>query len=114
MDLKQLNKQYFLKKDMYTAVLNGISSNLMSYRNGIMYLEVVLTSKWKKSYDFTAYQLAHDWKNSFKSLENAIGCKVFIVDHRQKTSKGYGESKSFSTKAYRAKKGILFRSDQLN
>jgi len=79
-----------------------------------MCLEVVVTSKWKKSYDFTALQLAHDWKNSFKTLENAVGCKVFIIDLRDSETPVDHIKLSSDTKAYRAKKGILFRPNQLN
>ena len=114
MDLKQINKQYFLKKDMYSSVLNGVSSSLLSYQNGIMYLEVVLTKKWTKSHQFTAFKLAHDWKKSFKMLEHAIGCKVFIIDLRDSEEWTTVRSRSVKTKVYRAKKGILFFPDQLN
>jgi hypothetical protein len=114
MDLKQLNNQYFLRKDMYQTVLNGLSSNLVSYRNGIMYLEVTIGEKWKRSYDFTAYQLAYDWRNSFSTLENAIGCKVFIIDLRNDRKTIRTASTGGSRRPYTAKKGILFRPDQLN
>ena len=114
MDLKQINKHYFLKKDMYSSVLDGVSSSLISYQNGIMYLEVILTRKWKKSHEFTAFKLAHDWKKSFVMLEHAIGCKVFIVDLRESDEWSTVRSKSSKPKIYRAKKGILFQPDQLN
>jgi hypothetical protein len=114
MDLKQLNKQYFLRKDMYTSVLEGISSNLISYRNGIMYIEVVISKKWKRSYDYTAFRVAHDWKKSFESLEDAIGCKVFIIDKRNDKTLLPVKKLKLKAHPYQAKKGILFRSDQLN
>jgi hypothetical protein len=114
MDLKQLNRQYFLKKDMYSTVLDGLSSNLISYRNGIMYIEVVMNTKWKRSYDFTAYQVAHDWKDSFSTLKNALGCKIYIIDKRRFPTSVIDDISRLSIPQYQAKKGILFRSDQLN
>jgi hypothetical protein len=113
MNLKQINKQYFLKKNMYDAVLSGISSNMISYRNGIMTIEVTLSNKWNKSYDSTAFQIAHDWKNSFDSLSNAIGCKVFIID-RRKNEITYTPGITTYGPMYHARKGILFRADLLN
>lgn len=114
MDIKQLNNQYFLKKDMYTSVLHGVSSSLISYQNGIMYLEVVISQKWNRSYDYTAFKMAHDWKKSFDSLQHAIGCKVFIVDKRSTGSQLPVQKLKHKNRSYQAKKGILFRSDQLN
>lgn len=99
---------------MYSSVLDGLSSNLISYRNGIMFIEVILTDKWKRSYDFTAYQVAHDWKNSFSTLENAIGCKIYIIDKRSLPEGIIDDISRLGLPQYQAKKGILFRSYQLN
>lgn len=79
-----------------------------------MYLEVTIGQKWKKSYEFTAYQLAHDWRNSFPSLKNAIGCKVYIIDLRKGSKVEQKSVSDLRVVSYRAKKGILFRSGQLN
>ena len=113
MDIKQLNKRYYLQREMRNPTLNGLSSTLSSYENGIMQIKVFVNSSWNKSYQFAAYEVAHAWKKGLPELRNAIGCKVFIYDiHKQANDNNLlKEGPSFRV---HAKKGILFRPNQLN
>jgi len=113
MNLEQLNKEHFLERDIYNSVIQGMSSSLVDYRNGIMYINVFVGRKWKKSYTITAYEVAHQWRDNFPELNMSIGCKVFIVSVLDQPGvKSYFDMKIKSS--YSAKKGILFGQNQLN
>jgi len=113
MKLERFNKEYYVKRNIYDAVLNGLSSSLYEYKNGIIYIRVFVNSKWQKNYSETAYEIAHRWKNSFHEFDQAIGCKVFIYDiHKRKDVQSLAEI-GCSVDSH-AKKGILFSSNQLN
>ena len=113
MDIKQLNNRYFLQREKRDSFLEGLSSSLIAYRNGIMLIKVFINSDWEKSYQVAAYEVAHAWKNSLPELRNVIGCKVFIYDlHKQANSSKFLEYGS--TIQVHAKKGILFQQNQLN
>lgn len=113
MDIKQLNNRYYLQREMRDPILKGLSSTLSSYENGIMQIKVFINSEWNMSYQVAAYEVAHAWKKSLPELRNAIGSKVFIYDmHKQANDRNLlKEGPSFRV---HAKKGILFRPNQLN
>jgi len=113
MDIRQINKRYFLDHNMYDAVLNGISSSLIAYRNGILHIEVITCAKWKKEENSTAFEMAHRWKERIPEFRNAIGCKVYITDLQRRSS-----ARNFHHMGiripYASGKGILFKKNQLN
>ncbi|MBK8736465.1 MAG: hypothetical protein IPL98_11425 [Saprospiraceae bacterium] len=47
-DIQELNRKHLLRADVVYRVNHGLCSRLVNYRNGIMYLEVMFTKKWKK------------------------------------------------------------------
>jgi len=47
MDIDKINRRHFVETDMFYRVGMGLSSKLLDYRNGILYLEVVISKKWK-------------------------------------------------------------------
>ncbi len=113
MSIEEINRKHYFKADMYYRVGYGLSSRLLAFRNGIIYLEVVIGSKWSKDYNATTLELAHCWRSEHPELQKALGCKVFIVD---------GRKKPFKTSVYRllkrvsydARMGMLFASHVLN
>ena len=98
---------------MLYRVSYGLSSRLVRYRNGIIYLEVMFGHKWDKSYGSTCMELANCWRKSNKELENALGCKVYIIDARKHP---YKKDLYLNTgvASYDAKKGLLFSENHLN
>ncbi len=98
---------------MLYRVSYGLSSRLVRYRNGIIYLEVMFGRKWEKDYATTCVELANCWRNSNPELETAIGCKVYIIDARKYP---YKKDLYLNTgvASYDAKKGLLFSQNHLN
>lgn len=113
MDIEKINRKHSMETDMYYKVGFGLSSKLLSYRNGVFSLEVVLGKKWKKDYNSTAIELANCWKNTHRELAKAIACKVFIVDPTEFGYKQYLIHKGIRP-GYDARKGVIFNKDYLN
>lgn len=112
-NIQELNRKHLLQSDVVYRVNHGLSSRLVNFKNGIMYLEVIFTKKWIKNYDETTDELAYCWKNSNSELSKAIGCKVYIIDARQFPYKK-DLYLSSGVASYDAKKGVLFQEDLLN
>lgn len=112
-NIKEINRKHLLKSDVVYRINHGLSSRLVNFRNGIMYLEVMFTRKWKKNYDETTEELSRCWRESNEELKKSIGCKVYIIDARQYPYKKELYLQS-GVASYDAKKGILFHPDQLN
>lgn len=102
-----------MENDMYYRVGFGLSSRLLSYRNGVFALEVVIGKKWKKDYNSTAVELANVWKKTHKELSHAIACKVFIIDPNEYNYKKYLIHRGIRP-GYDARKGVIFDKDYLN
>lgn len=113
MDIQKLNRRHFVETDLYYRVSLGLSSKLIKYENCVIHLEVTLGRKWDKSYNATAAEIAHCWKNSHPELDKAIGCKVFIIDLKDNDMKATLIQAGI-TPVYDAYKGILFRKSYLN
>ncbi|MDG1100009.1 MAG: hypothetical protein P8N29_02250 [Saprospiraceae bacterium] len=113
MDIERLNKRHSQENDMYYKVGFGLSSRLLSFRNGVFSLEIVIGKKWCKDYNSTAIELAHVWKKTHDELSYSIACKVFIVDPN---SFEYKKDliKSGIKPGYDARKGVIFNKDYLN
>lgn len=82
-NIQEINRKHLLSADVVYRVNYGLCSRLVNFKNGIIYLEVMFTGKWKKSYDETTEELANCWRNTNKELAKALGCKVYIVDARE-------------------------------
>ncbi|MBK6546327.1 MAG: hypothetical protein IPO78_06995 [Saprospiraceae bacterium] len=113
LNIKEINRKHLLRSDVVYRINYGLCSRLVNFRNGIMYLEVMFTKKWKKNYDETTEELAQCWKETNDELKKAIGCKVYIIDARQYPYKKEMYLHS-GVASYDAKKGMLFNTDQLN
>lgn len=113
MNIEEINKNHLLKADMLYRVSYGLSSRLVRYRNGIIYLEVMFGNKWHKDYNDTCVEIAQCWMKSNRELEHAIGCKVYIIDARKYPYKKDLYLNS-GVASYDAKKGLLFSEDHLN
>ncbi|HRG31816.1 MAG TPA: hypothetical protein PLN76_00950 [Saprospiraceae bacterium] len=112
-NIQEINRKHLLCADVVYRVNYGLCSRLVNFKNGIIYLEVMFTGKWKKSYDETTEELANCWRNTNKELAKALGCKVYIVDAREYPYKKELYLHS-GVASYDAKKGILFGENILN
>ena len=111
--LKEINKRYLIDTDVHYRVNQGLSSKLVNYSNGIFTLEVILSDKWLKDFNTTAKELGYLWKSKNPELENARGCKVYIID-----AKSYPYKQSLIHQGikphYDAKKWLIFAKGHLN
>ncbi len=87
MNIEEINKKHFIKTDMLFRVGKGLSSKLIKYEHGIIYLEVEVRSKWRKSMDAAAYTIAQSWYREHPEFTDAVASKVFIIDSREFTYK---------------------------
>lgn len=83
MNIEEINKKHFISTDMFFRVGKGLSSKLIKYEHGIIYLELEVRSKWDQSTDAAAYAIAQSWRTEHPEFEQAIASKVFIVDSRR-------------------------------
>ena len=113
MDIDKINKKHFVETDMYYRVGLGLSSKMLSFENGTINLEVIMSAKWKKNYNATSAELAHCWRNTHEELKNAIACKIYIIDMKAYPYKQYLINKGIQP-GYDAKKGVMFQKSHLN
>lgn len=83
MNIDELNKRHFINQDMYYRVGHGLSSKLMRYENGIIYLELEIRSKWTKSLNAAVSLIANSWHRENPEFSDAIACKINIIDSRR-------------------------------
>jgi len=113
MDIQKINRRHFVETDMYYRISLGLSSKLLKFENGIFHIEVTLHKKWSKNYNATAAEIAHCWKVSNPELSKAIGCKVYIIDHKVSFYKEFLIASGIHA-GYDALKGVIFRKNYLN
>lgn len=113
MNIEELNRKHFLETDMFYRVGYGLSSKLLDFKNGVIYLEIVTGRKWKKSHNATAHELAHCWKKTHPELSHAIACKVYIIDTKKNPYKRSLLNVGVQAD-YDARKGVIFAENFLN
>ena len=108
MNIEEINRKHFIKTDMFFRVGKGLSSKLLKFDHGIIYLELEVRAKWDRSIDAAAWTVAHSWKNEHLEFKNAIASKVFIID-----SRSYNYKRTLMhlgvKPGYDAYKGVFFK-----
>jgi hypothetical protein len=113
MDIEKINNRHFFETEMYCRMEMGLSSRLLSFKNGIFHIEMVIHPKWDKSYNMAAIEMAQLWRDGNLELTNAFACKVFIIDARKNQYKDQLSEAGVKVD-YDAKKGVLFYKQHLN
>jgi len=113
MDLESINRRHLVETDMYYRVGMGLTSRLIDFEKGIIKLEVVINHRWKKSYNATALEMAHCWKDNNLELSSAVGCKVYIIDAGKFEYKQFLIHRGIKP-GYDAQKGIIFKKNFMN
>jgi len=113
MNIEEINRKHYITQDIYYRVGFGLSSKLLRFDKGIIYLEMEVRKKWEKSYNAAVYEIAHCWKKEHPEFAAAVACKVYVID-----------SKKFPYKrtlihlgikpGYDGVKGILYDSKKFN
>jgi len=107
MNIEDINKKHYLKQELFNRVNRGLASRLMKYEDGVMHIELEIRRKWQRSVNASVTEIAHNWKQNIPELQNAIACKVYIID-----SKAFPYKRSLQhlgiKPGYDYLKGILF------
>lgn len=107
MNIEELNRKHYVAQDIYYRVGFGLSSRLLKFDKGIIYLELEVRKKWNKSYNAAVYEIAHCWKKEHPEFSNAVACKIYLIDSKRysykRTLMHLGVKPGFD-----AVKGILF------
>jgi len=54
----------------------------LKYDHGIIYVELEVRTKWKKSIDSAAWMIANSWKEENPEFQEAVAAKVYVIDSR--------------------------------
>jgi len=82
MNIEEINRKHFIKTDMFFRVGKGLSSKLQRYEHGIIYIELEVRTKWKKTIDSAAWMIANSWKEENPEFQDAVAAKVYVIDSR--------------------------------
>lgn len=113
MNIEEINKKHYIKQELHNRVNRGLASRLLRFEDGIMHVELEVRSKWDKSINGAVVEIAHNWKKNVAELDQAIGCKVYIID-----CKAYPYKRTLRhlniRPGYDHLKGILFNRSLIN
>ena len=76
-ELEEIRDNHIHRRDKCYRMYGGLASDLISFENQIIELEIRFADRWSKSPDVTALQLASAWKEN-KILEQATGYLVHL------------------------------------
>lgn len=93
---------------MAFRVSQGLSSQLIRYEHGIIYLEMEVRPKWEKSLDAAAYLIANSWRSEHPEFAEAVASKIFIIESRRYTYKRTLVHMGIQP-GYDACKGVFFK-----
>jgi len=106
-NLEHINRRHILQIEGDYRREHDLYSRLVTFRNGVIYLEVMFGPKWRKNYRSTAFEIAHFWKENHPEIGTALGAKVYIVDARKHLHKrnAYFNGEYIE---HDGKKGVMF------
>lgn len=106
-NLEKINRRHILEIECAYRKKHDLYSRLVTYRNGIIYLEVMFGPRWRKNYRSTAFEIAHFWRKNHPEITEAVGAKVYIIDARKHLYKrnAYFNGEHLD---HDSKKGVLF------
>jgi len=106
-NIEEINRKHYIHQEMLYRVSYGLASKLLSFENGVIFLELEVRNKWEKSLNAAAYEIAQCWKKKHKELESAVACKIYVIN-----SKKYSYKRSLLHlgvhPGYDCKKGMIF------
>tara|TARA_R110002096_G_scaffold233047_8_gene423027 strand:- start:2129 stop:2551 length:423 start_codon:yes stop_codon:yes gene_type:complete len=76
-DIQAISQRHICSIDKLYRMYGGLSSNLISYDNQVIELEIRKSSKWTKTPEVTARQLADCWKRN-RELSDAVAFVVHL------------------------------------
>jgi len=76
-ELEEIRVHHIHSSDKCYRMYGGLASNLLSFENHIIELEIRHADRWSKAPDLTALQIATGWKDN-KILNQATGYLVHL------------------------------------
>ena len=76
-ELEEIRDRHIHSRDKCYRMYGGLASNLLSFENHIIELEIRHADRWSKPPDVTALQIATGWKDN-KILNQATGYLVHL------------------------------------
>ena len=76
-ELEEIRIHHIHSRDKCYRMYGGLASNLLSFENHIIELEIRHADRWSKAPDVTALQIATGWKDN-KILNQATGYLVHL------------------------------------
>jgi hypothetical protein len=80
-ELEEIRVHHIHSSDKCYRMYGGLASNLLSFENHIIELEIRHADRWSKAPDVTALQIATGWKDN-KILNQATGYLVHLFKRR--------------------------------
>jgi hypothetical protein len=80
-ELEEIRIHHIHSSDKCYRMYGGLASNLLSFENKIIELEIRHAERWSKAPDVTALQIATGWKDN-KILNQATGYLVHLFKRR--------------------------------
>mgnify|MGYP000029212799 FL=1 len=80
-ELEEIRINHIHRRDKCYRMYGGLASNLISFENQIIELEIRHADRWSKAPDVTALQIATGWKDN-KILNQATGYLVHLFKRR--------------------------------
>ena len=80
-ELEEIRINHIHRRDKSYRMYGGLASNLISFENQIIELEIRHAERWSKAPDVTALQIATGWKDN-KILKQATGYLVHLFKRR--------------------------------
>jgi hypothetical protein len=80
-ELEEIRINHIHRRDKCYRMNGGLASNLISFENQIIELEIRHAERWSKPPDVTALQIATGWKDN-KILNQATGYFVHLFKRR--------------------------------
>ena len=80
-ELEEIRINHIHSSDKCYRMYGGLASNLISFENQIIELEIRHADRWSKAPDVTALQIATGWKDN-KILNQATGYLVHLFKRR--------------------------------
>ncbi|TXB66197.1 hypothetical protein FRY74_06385 [Vicingus serpentipes] len=77
-ELNRINESHIMRVDKLYRMHGGLSSRLISYQNQTMFLEIIISNRWRKDNLTTANQIAKCWKEYNNQLANSSFFNVKI------------------------------------
>ncbi|MBI5009229.1 MAG: hypothetical protein HZB98_06185 [Bacteroidia bacterium] len=78
-DYAELNEDHCRRVDKLYRQFAGLASEIISYRNKTLELEIRISSRWPKDPETTAKQISKDWRSAHECLKKAKFYKVKLV-----------------------------------